>query len=155
MTKKEVRYRIQEAYDNMLSDLRNKAVQEFQEPLNVPTKEDAEQVHPDEIIKVIEELFPNIHSETLLFHIQQKMGTFINMGKYYKAESNNGRRDILDSILLVMAEVYIDLKPYEIVIRLMYPQFNNFLDTLHIWYKDNKDRMYDNRAALYDGIINA
>jgi hypothetical protein len=144
---------IQEWYDDMVLKAKQDAQSDIVLPM--PYHGEKEAVSEETLIGVIEELFPESHAPALLTHIKLKMGTFMNMGKYYKAEAPKGRRDTLDSILLVMAELFQDLRPYEIVVRLLYPHFNRFLDSLDVWYKDNKDRMYENRVALYSGIINA
>lgn len=85
---------------------------------------------------VIEDLFPHADAIKILQSIELKMQTFRAIGTQYKADIETGSPQYKDILLIAMGEILIELKPYEIVLRYMYPHMNAFFNTLSVWYME-------------------
>src|SRR5271155_1370658 len=110
--------------------------QEYYDELTLAAKQEAQQGNDELIVDMIEALFPHVDTQEVLTIIKGKMDTFEAIAHQYKIDVQTGGQRYKDILLIAMAEIFIELRPYEQLVRHMYPEKNRFFTSLSQWYDD-------------------
>ena len=137
-------YDAQEYYDQLTLESKIQA-QAQTENVEAPT---AVSSHSESTLALIEALFPDADARTVLESVVTKIDTFTAIGRQYKVDIEQGGSRYKDVLLIAMAEIVIELQPYDILLKSLYPHMNPFFNNLQRWYRDYLNGVDQNDSIL-------
>lgn len=128
-------YDAQEYYDQMMIEAKIEGQKQAENEKSTPEKSGSALSEESTLI-LIETLYPHADARAVLKSIITKIDTITAIGRQYKTDIEQGGSRYKDVLLMAMSEIVIELKPYEILVRYMYPHLFPLFNSLQKWYMD-------------------